>query len=504
MAVYLTISTLVLLGCVIVVLSLIWASKNRKCVSSAPGPFPLPIIGNLASLGKKPHRYLTKLRSTYGDVFQIAMGSTPTIVINGLKTVRLAMIKHAEDFAGRPDFYSFKFIANGNSMGFGDYGPRWKMHRRIAQNSLAMFTNKHNSPIEVAILAEAEVLTTNLLASAQEPVDPHNEIYLSVGNIICALCFGKRYQRDDEDFVKLVTMNDEFMAFAGAGNPVDIMPWMRYFTKQSLNKFIGILDTMNKFSLKKRQEHLDTYDATQIRDVTDALIKATEDIPADDKAAVGLTDEHILTTVQELIGAGFDTIASSLQWAVLFMATHPDVQETAHAEIREKVGIGRQLSYDDVDVLPYTEACLVETMRHSCIFPFALPHSTTRDTILDGHFIKANTLVFVNLWSVNHDPEVFDKPEKFDPTRFLNSEGNVDRNSTDLFLPFGAGRRKCPGEQLARMELFLFFASMVQRCRIQSIPGREPIIDSKYGLTLKPLDFKVNVLPRHPHANGHE
>ncbi|XP_069113184.1 cytochrome P450 1A1-like [Argopecten irradians] len=491
----LSISPLVILGSVIV-FSLIWASKNRKSASTAPGPFPWPLIGNLASLGKKPHEYLTTLRATYGDVFQITMGSTPTIVLNGLGTIRSALIKQAEDFAGRPNFYSFKFIANGNSMGFGDYGSKWKMHRRIAQNSLALFTNKRNSPIEMAIASEADLLTSNLLASNGAPYDPHNEIYLSVGNIICALCFGKRYKRDDEDFTHLVKMNDEFMAFAGAGNPVDIMPWMRHFTKGSFNKFIGILETMNKFSLKKRQEHLDTYDSSHMRDITDALIKATQDIPEEDKEAVGLTDEHILTTVQELIGAGFDTIASSLQWAILFMATHPDFQETAHTEIREKIGLSRQISFDDIECLPYTEACILETMRHSCIFPFALPHSTTRDTVLEGYCIRANTLVFVNLWSVNRDPDVFDNPNDFDPGRFLDSDGNVDKNMVDLFLPFGAGRRKCPGEQLARMELFLFFASMIQKCLFKTIPGKEPVIDSKYGLTLKPLDFEVSVSAR--------
>jgi len=478
-------------------LCIFFATRKRDLASTAPGPYPWPVLGNLVSLGKKPHKQLTKLRSVYGDVYQIMMGSCPTIVLNGLQTVRQAMIKQAEDFAGRPDFYSFKFIANGKSMGFSDYGPRWKLHRRIAVNALSNFTNKRNNPIEMAILSEADVLTENLLASNGSAVDPHNEIYLSVGNIICALCFGKRYKRDDEDFTHLVKMNDEFMAFAGAGNPVDIMPWMRHFTKGSFKKFVGILETMNKFSLKKRKEHLETYDASYIRDITDALIKATEDITEEEKSSVGLTDEHILTTVQELIGAGFDTIASTLQWSILFMATHPEYQQRAHDEIKTKVGLERQMSFEDIDELPYTEACILEIMRHSCIFPFALPHSTTKDTYLNGHFIKAKTLVFVNLYSVNHDQEVFKNPDVFDPNRFLDSDGeSVNRANAELFLPFGAGRRRCPGEQLARVEIFLFFASMIQKCKFATVTGQEPIVDSKYGLTLKPLDFKVIVTER--------
>ena len=402
-----SITTILILTTLVLILYTLSKRRNTNVETTATGPWGWPLVGHLPNLGRKPHVYLTNLRAKYGDVFKITMGSKTTVVLNGLQTIRQAMVKQAEEFAGRPDFYSFKFLAEGKSMGFGDYGPRWKLHRKIAQNSLALFTNKRNNPIELDILTEAEMLTGNMLASNRKPYDPHNEIYLSVGNIICALCFGKRYQRDDEDFMSLVQNNDEFMAFIGAGNPVDLMPWMRHFTKSSFNKFCGILDRMNKFSLKKQKEHLDTYDASHIRDITDALIKATEDLTQDEKDAVGLTDEHILITVQELIGAGFDTIASTIQWSILFMVTHPEIQAKCHDEIRSKVGPDRQLSFSDIDELPFTEACILETMRHSCIFPFALPHSTTKDTYINGKFVANKTLIFVNMWSVNYDTDVF-------------------------------------------------------------------------------------------------
>ncbi|KAK6178489.1 hypothetical protein SNE40_013274 [Patella caerulea] len=471
-------------------------SKSKGKNTDAPGPRGWPVIGNLLQLGKKPHETLTRLRRTYGDVYAIKMGSRETIVLNGLQTIRAALVKRAEDFAGRPDFYSFKFIANGNSMGFGDYGPRWKMHRRLAQNALAMFINKKNNPIEESICQEANVLANNLLQNGNNPIDPHTEIYLSVGSIICAICFGQRYKRDDPDFLHLVKMNDEFMAFAGAGNPVDIMPWMRHLTRRSFNTFLGILDSMNQFCNKKRQEHLDTYDPFYTRDVTDCLIQAVDETPNEEKEAVGLTDEHILTTVQELIGAGFDTIASTLQWCILYMMTNPQIQEMVHEEIRANVGLLRSPELDDMEKLPFTEACLLEAIRISCIFPFALPHSTTRDTQFQGYFIPDKTLVFVNMWSVSHDETIFSEPKKFDPYRFLTIEGEIDRTKLDNFLPFGAGRRKCPGEQLAKMEMFLFFATLMQRLKISQVSGDNVIVDSKYGLTLKPINFRSIVTKR--------
>lgn len=199
------------LGVVVVV------GKQKKMASTAPGPAGWPILGNLPQLGRKPHLTLTALRQVYGDVYQITMGSCPTVVLNGARAIRQALVKQADDFAGRPDFYSFRYIANGNSMGFSNYGARWKLHRKIAQNALATCSNRKFNPIEDAIVTEARFLVSNLMTPDDGCVDPHNEIYLSVGNIICALCFGKRYRRDDPDFLQLVKNNDEFMAFAGAG-----------------------------------------------------------------------------------------------------------------------------------------------------------------------------------------------------------------------------------------------------------------------------------------------
>lgn len=212
-------ATAVLLVCFVMAVFLV-KGKSRKSTSTAPGPAGVPLLGNLLQLGRKPHVTLTSFRETYGDVYQITMGSCPTIVLNGIRTIKQALVKQGDDFAGRPDFYSFRFIASGKSMGFSDYGARWKMHRKIAQNALAQCANRKCNPIEEAIVAEARFLASNLLKSGGQPVNPHTEIYLSVGNIICALCFGKRYKRDDPDFLQLVKNNDEFMAFAGAGKQV--------------------------------------------------------------------------------------------------------------------------------------------------------------------------------------------------------------------------------------------------------------------------------------------
>ncbi|XP_035829009.1 cytochrome P450 1A5-like [Aplysia californica] len=397
-----------------VILSVIalWEARHGK-KRGIPGPWGIPVLGNLLQLGRKPHKTLTTFRP-----WRLAHPEKTVSFINqtNLQSPLMWLISQSSGMVVHVQFSSWP--------------------NRIAQNALASLSNKKTNPIEATIASEADVLVSRLLNSNLQPKDPHTEIYLSVGSIICAICFGKRY--------------------------------------------------------RKLQEHLTTYDPNEIRDVTDCLIKATIQTPQEEKEAVGLTDEHILTTVQELIGAGFDTIASTLQWAVLYMMSYPDIQEKVHSEIVSQIGQVRPPTLSDLPNLPMTEATLLEVLRHSCIFPFALPHSTTKDTELDGYAIPKDTLVFVNLWSVSRDAEFFQDPEKFDPSRFLDVSGSViDKAKADFFLPFGAGRRKCPGEQLARMELFMFFARLLQKCEMRTPKGDNPIIDSKYGLTLKPVDFKT-------------
>ena len=444
---------------------------------------------------------MTSLRNRFGDVYQIQMGSWPTVVLNGIDTIKQAMCKQSKDFAGRPHFFSFNYLAKGKSMGFADYGPRWKLHRKIAQNALACVVNDRNSPIEEAVQEEAKVLINNLnlqsLKSKDKTVNPHHEIYLSVGSIICALCFGKRYKRDDPDFIQLIKMNSDFMTFMGAGNPVDILPWMRPFAQRSFRKFLDILDTMDKFCDRKRDEHITTYRPNKVRDITDALLKAVIEIPEVDKLRVGLTDEHILVTTQELIGAGFDTVSTTLEWAILFLATNAEFQKLAHQEIDRVIGKERAPSVQDMGFLPITEAIIYETMRHSCIFPFALPHSTTRDTHLNGYFIPAKTLVFVNMWSVTRDAQNFSDPEVFNPNRFLDKDKTkLLKEELEKFQPFGMGRR-CPGEQLGRMEIFIFLTSLFQKCTFEASPDVKYTFEAKYGLTLKPQDFNVKITYRH-------
>lgn len=154
---------------------------------------------------------------------------------------------------------------------------------------------------------------------------------------------------------------------------------------------------------------------------------------------------------------------------------------------------GRLPSLEDQARLPYVMAFLYEVMRFTSFVPLTIPHSTITDTSIGGYSVPKNTVVFVNQWSINHDPARWSDPERFDPERFLDPQGALNKDLTSSVLIFSVGRRRCIGEQLSKMQLFLFTALLVHQCNITADPAKTPALDYKYGLTLKPHDYSIAV-----------
>lgn len=158
--------------------------------------------------------------------------------------------------------------------------------------------------------------------------------------------------------------------------------------------------------------------------------------------------------------AGSETTASTLDWAFLFMSENPDIQDKCHREIDAKVG-AKVIEYNDRAKLQYIDATISEVLRHANIVPLALPHCTKEDTILLGYHIPKETVITPCLYSASMDLKYWKEPQKFNPDRFLNDNG--EKITHEALIPFSTGPRTCLGEPLARMELFLIFANLLQR-----------------------------------------
>ncbi|XP_038669658.1 cytochrome P450 2D27-like isoform X3 [Scyliorhinus canicula] len=408
--------------------------RRKKCRNYPPGPWGLPFIGNIHQVDlNNPHPSFAKLWKKYGDVVGVQFGWTNTVILNGYETLKEALVKKSEDFADRPHLpmYQYMMKTAGDGIAFAKYGQWWKEQRRFAILTLRNFgVGKKSS--EMRIVEEAGFLNKELEDQKGLPFDPNFLLTCATSNIICSTVFGERFEYNDKKFLALLHVLEESFLLEGA-----IWGQMKHIPKTSFleSKMIG--------------------------------------------------------TILNLFAGGTETSSTTLRWALLYMMIHPNLQSKVHDEIDRVIGKERKPTLEDREEMPYTNAVIHETQRFGNVAPLSLPHQTYRDTEIMGYTIPKGTMIIPNLTSAMFDENIWSTPHQFNPGHFLNPEGQLVKQ--EAFIPFSAGRRVCPGEQLARAELFLFFTSMLQRFTFH-LPVNEPTpsyTEAKFGITLTPLPYRL-------------
>ncbi|KAK7500192.1 hypothetical protein BaRGS_00008739, partial [Batillaria attramentaria] len=205
--------------------------------------------------------------------------------------------------------------------------------------------------------------------------------------------------------------------------------------------------------------------------------------------------DQLLKLVGDLFVAGTETTATTLRWFFVFLVRWPPVQRRMREEIDKVYPDQSTPSIHDRHRLPYVEAAILECQRYADIAPFAVTHATSCDVELNEYFVPKGSLVIPNVNSVHFDPELWDNPDTFRPERFLDADGDVVK--PEHLIPFFMGKRACPGEGLARMELFLFITTILQRYEIKPAEqGTLPPLDGIVGITRTPLPHKIRFVKR--------
>lgn len=211
---------------------------------------------------------------------------------------------------------------------------------------------------------------------------------------------------------------------------------------------------------------------------------------------INYSDWQLLMTMADIWVAGMETTVTTLKWALLFMVHYPEVQRKVQAELDRVVGKDRHVTMADKPNLLYTSATVVELQRCANILPINVQHRVFEETTLNGLVIPAGTTVLPQIHTVHRDPKLFPNPEKFDPERFVDKSHEKLVN-TDNVMAFGVGKRACLGESLARMELFLIFATLMQKFTF-SIPEGQPLpsLEPRFGIALTPEKYEVEIMSR--------
>ncbi|XP_030731155.1 cytochrome P450 1A2 [Globicephala melas] len=471
-----------------------WQPRVPKGLKSPPGPWSWPLIGHVLTLGKSPHLALSRLSQRYGDVLQIRIGCTPVLVLSGLDTIRQALVRQGDDFKGRPDLYSFTLVGDGQSMTFNpDSGPVWAARRRLAQNALNSFSvasdpaSSSSCYLEMHVHKEAEALISKFqeLMAGPGRFDPYDHVVVSVAKVIGAMCFGQHFPQSSEQMVSLVTNTHDFVETASSGSPVDFFPILKYLPNPALQKYKSFNQRFLQFLRKIVQECYQDFDKNRVQDIVGALFKHYED---NSRASGGLMlQKKTVNLVNDIFGAGFDPITTAISWSLLYLVTNPEIQRKIQEELDTVIGRERRPRLSDRSQLPYLEAFILETFRHSSFVPFTIPHSTIRDTTLNGFYIPKERCVFINQWQVNHDPKLWEDPSEFRPERFLTAhDTTISKTLSEKIMLFGMGKRRCIGEVLAKWEIFLFLAILLQQLEFSVPPGVKVDLTPTYGLTMKP------------------
>ncbi|CAM4597268.1 unnamed protein product [Lepidochelys olivacea] len=459
-----------------------------------PGPTPLPFIGNLWLLGFKLHpETLEKLAQIHGKIFTLWLGQSPVIVLHGFQAVKDGLTTNPEDVSGRPamPFFNEKATEKGIVM---TSGHTWKQQRRFGLMTLRNL-GLGKKGLEHRIQEEARHLVEYFMNERGQPLDPSIFFSQALSNVICAVVLGHCFSADDETFQQLLKANACLLISASTLSERlhNTFPWLMDHLPGPHKKVLSSHWFLYCFAKEEIRRHEESGVPDEPQDFIDFYL--AQMVKCKDDPISTFDEGNLIQTILDLFIAGTESTATTLRWALISLVLHPHIQEEVQKELDAVLGPSQLICYEDRKNLPYTNAVIHEIQRYSCIAPVGVPRQCVKDTTLLGLPVPKGTVILPNICSVLSDPEQWETPHQFNPTHFLDKDGNF--MSREAFLPFSAGHRVCLGERLARTELFIFFTSLLRAFTFRLPEGVTEINTERIlGGLLQPHHYKICAIPR--------
>ncbi|KAF3438836.1 hypothetical protein FNV43_RR17111 [Rhamnella rubrinervis] len=458
-----------------------------------PGPPSLPIIGHLNLLKPPVHRTFSRLSQTYGPIFTLWFGSRRVVVVSSSSAVEECFTKNDIVLANRPQLLAGKHLGyTYTTISGSPYGDHWRNLRRIgaieifSSSRLNMFLGNRKDEVKRLL----HKLSHNSLNDFAK-VEMKTMLSELTFNIIMRMVAGKRYYGDevtDEDEARQFReITKEIVAHGGAANPGDFLPVLNWIGSDSFeSRLRRLAKRTDAFLQGLINEHRTRKESRNT--MIDHLLSLQESQPD------YYTDQIIKGFIQVLLVAGTDTSSVTLEWALSNLLNHPHILKKARLELDEHVGQQNLVDEPDLSKLPYLKNIISETLRLYPAAPMLLPHYSSDDCKVDGYDVPRDTIVLVNAWAIHRDPKLWEDPESFKPERF--EDGEVDQ--VHKLLPFGIGRRACPGAGLAQRVMGLTLGSLIQCFQWERVSDEEIDMSEGKGITMPkavPLEAMCKARP---------
>ncbi|TXG46898.1 hypothetical protein EZV62_026192 [Acer yangbiense] len=457
-----------------------------------PSPPQLPIIGNLHQLGKLPHRSLQKLSQKYGPIMLLQLGKVPTLVISSPEMAKQVLKTHDLECCSRPLTQGPRRLSyNFLDIAFSPYSDYWKEIRKICV--LELFSSKRVKSF-ASVREESVASFIDLISqTSPNPVNLSEKMYYLLDCIICKIACGRSYQgkqfQNGSDS-KLDKVIQEGIAMLGSFSAADFFPYVGWI----VDVFTGLHARREKcfhqfdgFYQMVIDEHLNPHrPVPENEDTVDSLLRLLKN--QSDEGL--LTQDHIKAILKDLFLGAIDTTSDTLLWAMTELMKNPRVIKKLQAEIRSSVGnINKPLVEETVcENLKYLKMVFKETLRLHPPVVLMIPHLAQKHIQIGGYDVYPNTRIQVNVFAIGRDPEIWKNPEEFYPERFENEAIGIDFGGQYFeLLPFGSGRRICPGIKLATAAFEFVLANLLYHFDWKLPDGMETedlSMEEELGLTV--------------------
>eukprot|EP00250_Pteridium_aquilinum_P012051 c20479_g1_i1 orf=254-1762(-) len=451
----------------------LYRSKLSKASRNfPPGPPAIwPLIGHLPLLLHLPHQRLAEIAKHYGPILGLRLGCRPAVFVSSPALAREVLLTHDKTFAHRPpfQFYSILFYGSENDIVFGNYGPEWRKRRKIC--ALELFSARRLHEFEYVRQEEMAALLQRLRDESKggtRAVEIARCVGVMASNNITRMLFSKSLE--DKVPGRDITIHDLLKPWEQECRPTlgDLVPCLKCFDflrKRRMRQVHNQFDWLLEYIIQERKQYCSNGDLNIPHDFLQVLLSREEE-----QGAESLSTQEIKSILLDMITAGIHSSTLTLEWAMAQLLRHPRCLRRLEEELGELIGRGKQLNESHVSKLVYLKHVVKEVLRLHPPGPLLVPRMATEACKVGNYELAAGTQMYINVWAIGRDEQVWEEANEFHPERFENKEVDVKGQHFEL-LPFGSGRRACLGLPLGLSTLEVTLANLVNNFQWELPPG---------------------------------